>query len=168
MIIGQSLFATGLMIKSYPVALLGRAIFGLGGENLNVNINYFIMSWFSGKDIAMAMGISFTFARLASVLNDVLSPVIVVYSSSISLALWIGAMVCFGSFISAIILNQIDKGKTDSFKNNQIHQKLRLSDLNDLSVCYWIVCFNLGCMYISIFFLTTLLVPTFKKDLAIV
>ena len=120
-IIGQSLFATGVMIQSYPVALLGRAVFGLGGENLNVTINYFIMSWFSGKDIAMAMGISFTFARLASVLNDVLSPVIVVYSSSLSLALWIGVLVGVGSFISAIILNHVDKGKTESFKNNQIY-----------------------------------------------
>ena len=33
-LIGQGVFAFGVMIKSYPIALLGRGIFGLGGESL--------------------------------------------------------------------------------------------------------------------------------------
>lgn len=34
---GQLLFACGIQFKSYPVCLLGRFIFGLGGENLTVS-----------------------------------------------------------------------------------------------------------------------------------
>ena len=35
--IGQAVFAIGASIKSYPIALLGRSIYGVGGESLNVS-----------------------------------------------------------------------------------------------------------------------------------
>ena len=85
--IGQGIFAFGVTIESYPICLLGRGVFGLGGESLNVSENYSIMSWFAGKELSMAMGASISVARLGSVLNDNIEPTIVTTSGSLALGL---------------------------------------------------------------------------------
>ena len=86
-LIGQGVFAFGVMIKSYPIALLGRGSFGLGGESLNVSQNYSIMGWFTGKELSMSLGVSVSVARLGSVLNDNIEPFIVSSTGSLSLGL---------------------------------------------------------------------------------
>ena len=74
---GQCLFASSVAMpegQGYSRALLGRTVFGLGGENLAVVQSTILAHWFQGKEMALALGTAITFARVGSVLNDWVSP----------------------------------------------------------------------------------------------
>ena len=52
------MFAFGAYLKSWPVMLLGRVIFGLGGENITVAQSALLADWFAGGELALAFGIN--------------------------------------------------------------------------------------------------------------
>jgi MFS family permease len=51
----------------YWVFLMGRVIFGLGGESMSVAQSAFVSIWFKGKELAFAFGVNISIARLGSV-----------------------------------------------------------------------------------------------------
>jgi MFS family permease len=73
-LLGQLLFSLGCSTHSVPLMLLGRIIFGLGGESLNTTQYAIIVEWFAVNQIAFALGVCLSFARFGNVLNDVISP----------------------------------------------------------------------------------------------
>ena len=73
---GQTIFALGLTLKSWPVMLVGRAVFGCGGESLSVANSAILASWFKGKELAFAFGLNLSIARIGSVINNIASPAI--------------------------------------------------------------------------------------------
>lgn len=54
--------------------LIGRIIFGLGGEIININQNCIIIKWFKKNELSFPLGLAITANRLGSVLNDIASP----------------------------------------------------------------------------------------------
>lgn len=80
-LIGQLIFSIGCSIKNIPLMLFGRIIFGLGGESLNTTQYAIIVEWFAANQVAFALGICLSVARIGNVLNDVISPrIATVYS----------------------------------------------------------------------------------------
>jgi MFS family permease len=75
--IGQFICAFGCQYSSIKTMLFGRVIFGLGGECLNICQNAIIVKWFAKSQLALPMGLTISFSRLGSVLNDILSPRII-------------------------------------------------------------------------------------------
>jgi nitrate/nitrite transporter NarK len=73
-LLGQMVFAIGCSTQSIPTMLLGRIIFGLGGESLNTVQYAMILQWFAMNEIGFAMGLCLSLARLGNVMNDVISP----------------------------------------------------------------------------------------------
>ncbi|EQC31215.1 hypothetical protein SDRG_11138 [Saprolegnia diclina VS20] len=106
--LGQIVFAFGCSISQFNVMLLGRILFGLGGESLGVAQSTLVASWFKNKELALALGINLSIARLGSVFNNELSPVIA-SEYNVSSALWMGVVMCGVSLIAALILIPIDK-----------------------------------------------------------
>ncbi len=53
---GQLIYTLGLSSQSFYLCLMGRGVFGLGGESLNVAALAMIAMWFKGKELAFAMG----------------------------------------------------------------------------------------------------------------
>eukprot|EP00591_Stephanopyxis_turris_P003617 CAMPEP_0195521622 /NCGR_PEP_ID=MMETSP0794_2-20130614/19064_1 /TAXON_ID=515487 /ORGANISM="Stephanopyxis turris, Strain CCMP 815" /LENGTH=617 /DNA_ID=CAMNT_0040651221 /DNA_START=15 /DNA_END=1868 /DNA_ORIENTATION=+ len=91
--IGQLIVAIGVGEKRWGVMILGRAVFGLGGENLVVVISAMLSKWFEGKEMAFAMGISLAISRLGSVFNNLVSPAVANGSNaSTVLAFYIGVI----------------------------------------------------------------------------
>ena len=109
--IGQAIFLLGMSIQSYSVSLIGRLIFGLGGENLNVSQFNVILGWFSNYELSMALSLTVTVNRLSTALNDNITPGIVSYTN-LPFGVLIGTVFCMISVICAIILNSLDKKKT--------------------------------------------------------
>eukprot|EP00005_Dracoamoeba_jomungandri_P008997 CAMPEP_0174263070 /NCGR_PEP_ID=MMETSP0439-20130205/17053_1 /TAXON_ID=0 /ORGANISM="Stereomyxa ramosa, Strain Chinc5" /LENGTH=533 /DNA_ID=CAMNT_0015348203 /DNA_START=130 /DNA_END=1731 /DNA_ORIENTATION=- len=108
-LLGEVLFAIGIQVKQYYVCLVGRLIFGLGGENLTVAQNTYTAKWFGGedgRDLALAFGLVLSFARIGSSVNFVVTP----YLSAVGvpLAVWFGAGTCFLSFCCCLVLGIID------------------------------------------------------------
>ena len=54
-LLGQTVTAFGCGIDSLHIMLLGRAIFGLGGESISVAQSAMITQWFAEKELAMAL-----------------------------------------------------------------------------------------------------------------
>ncbi len=72
--LGQMIFAIGCQTSSMNTMLIGRIIFGIGGESLNICQNAMIVKWFYKSQIALPLGLTISVSRLGSVLNDVVSP----------------------------------------------------------------------------------------------
>ena len=78
-LLGQFIFSLGCQQYSMPVMLIGRVIFGLGGECINICQNAMIIKWFFKSEIALPLGLTISVSRLGSVLNDVASPMMIVH-----------------------------------------------------------------------------------------
>ena len=105
---GQVLFALGLSMKSWPVMLIGRVVYGFGGESLGVANSAVLAEWFKGKELAFAFGLNLSVARLGSVANNMISPALA-SSSTVVFALWFGVFLCGASVGCVFIFSPIDK-----------------------------------------------------------
>ncbi|GMH95609.1 hypothetical protein TrST_g6790 [Triparma strigata] len=119
---GQIVFAFGASVESWPFMLMGRVIFGLGGENLTVAQSAVLAQWFVGKELALAFGINLSISRLGSVINNYVSPAVaddLAFSdfNGVSMALWVGALICGGSLFTAFMIVPIDKAATKRLKD---------------------------------------------------
>jgi nitrate/nitrite transporter NarK len=125
--IGQFIFVIGITKKDVFWTLFGRVIFGLGGETINTTQSTILIAWFPLNQVTFAFGISLSFFRLCSSLNDYLSPKIAT-NTDLTTALWIGFTMCCFSFIVTLFLmyiewreNLINKMTeiTNSYENNE-------------------------------------------------
>lgn len=72
--IGQMIFMFGGYANSYNEMIAGRVVFGLGGESMQVAQSSIISQWFKGKEMAFALGLNLSVARLGSVINGIIVP----------------------------------------------------------------------------------------------
>jgi len=106
-LLGQLITALGITVHSMGLMLLGRLIFGLGGECLVVGQSAFISAWFHSREVAFALGFTLSVSRFGSVLNDWGSPFIAEKANVVT-AFWFGALLCLASTITAFLLACID------------------------------------------------------------
>lgn len=152
--IGQAIFAIGLLVKSYPVMIVGRIFFGFGGESLSVAQTTLVALWFQDKELALALGINLSISRLGSVINDNVSPAM--YDvSGLSAAGFFGLGVCVLSMLCILALIYFDRATMAQLQLNQTQQlgeapesdpPIRLSDIRHFSLLYWLV--TLSCVVI--------------------
>lgn len=121
--VGQAVFAFGLSIKSWPIMLAGRVIYGFGGESLSVANAAVLSVWFKGKELAFAFGLNLSIARLGSVINNLVSPQLA-NGVGIQFAFWFGVFLCAGSMASVIGVSIIDKAMDAKLILNAPHQAL--------------------------------------------
>ena len=55
--LGQAVLALGGYQNSYAVMMMGRFIFGLGGDSMAVAEYAIVCSWFVGKELSFAVGV---------------------------------------------------------------------------------------------------------------
>lgn len=77
-------------------ASLGFAIFAVGTETCGITVSKVITKWFTGRALALAMGIQVAVARLGTALALVLSPIIVRHFSMSSPLLFSALLLCIG------------------------------------------------------------------------
>eukprot|EP00565_Helicotheca_tamesis_P002112 CAMPEP_0185732246 /NCGR_PEP_ID=MMETSP1171-20130828/15500_1 /TAXON_ID=374046 /ORGANISM="Helicotheca tamensis, Strain CCMP826" /LENGTH=527 /DNA_ID=CAMNT_0028401689 /DNA_START=219 /DNA_END=1802 /DNA_ORIENTATION=+ len=109
--LGQLLFAIGTSVKSWAIMLIGRFVYGLGGESICVAQSALLSQWFEGREIALSFGVALSVSRLGSVFNNMISPAIA-NSGSTPLALWIGVIVNTITVFLAFIIAGVDKKAT--------------------------------------------------------
>jgi len=76
LIVGQVIFTMGCYFESMFAMLLGRIIFGFGGESLGVTQNTMLIKWFYNNELSLPLGLALSIGRMGNVINDVLSPYI--------------------------------------------------------------------------------------------
>ena len=55
--IGIGIVYAGIVANSYPVVVMGRTVYGLGGESVFVGIDILVTKWFQGNEIGFAYGL---------------------------------------------------------------------------------------------------------------
>ncbi|KAI9349212.1 major facilitator superfamily domain-containing protein [Obelidium mucronatum] len=101
--LGQIVFSLGIHLKSIGIALVGRFLFGVGGESLVVVQGCLMAATFEGDELAFALGLNLCVSRLGSVVNAILSPILDKYFG-VEAAILGGTTACIISFISSLIL----------------------------------------------------------------
>lgn len=152
---GQAIFAFGVSIESYPIALLGRGIFGCGGESQNVAQSAIVSNWFTGKELSMALGMNVSISRLGSVLNDFLEPQLYDATGTVILGLWVGFGLCLMSLVLGIFLGAIDKKRDQKLGIKEKRklpdsEKMKLADLKTFGFSLWMICVNCFVVYICV------------------
>ncbi len=74
-LLGQVIFAYGCDITSMEVMLIGRGVYGLGGEGLGLCASGLIVKWFYLSEIGLPLGLMVSISKIGSVLNSILSPI---------------------------------------------------------------------------------------------
>ena len=95
---------------SAAVACLGFAIFGVGCEITGITISKTITKWFTGHEMALAMGVQVALARLgtAAALSANL-PMAKATSLGIQLPVIVGAALLIAGFLGFLVYNVMDR-----------------------------------------------------------
>lgn len=93
---------------SYDEMLAGRVVFGMGGESMQVAQSSIISLWFKGKELAFALGLNLSIARLGSVINGFIVPSIY-DQSGLGMALGVGFLICLFSLACAFGMAILDR-----------------------------------------------------------
>jgi MFS family permease len=104
---GQALFMVGGYQSSYGMMLAGRVVFGFGGECMSVAQSAIVSIWFKGKELAFALGLNLSVARLGSVVNAAIVPS-VYDTSGLGAALAVGFALCVLGLLCSFGIAYID------------------------------------------------------------
>lgn len=137
-VLGHILFAIGVGESSWSLMILGRIVFGIGGESIQVAQNCLLFRWFKGAEVAFALGLNLSVARAGSVLNDVLSPWAAQHGSVTS-AVWLGAGLCALSCAANLACAAIDKREGAKHKLPEAgEEQVNVMDIFRMSRSFWL------------------------------
>ena len=107
-LVGQLIMTVAVTLRWYWLLLVGRFVFGIGGESLNVCQSTIVSRWFAGHELAMAFGFSLTVSRIGSILSFNTLPYVhgVV---GLSGAFAVGALICTLSIAAASVFVCLDR-----------------------------------------------------------
>lgn len=91
------------------LAGLGFAIFGVGAEIAGITVSKVIVKWFSGKEVALAMGVQVAFSRIGTAIALGVSLPIARYYGGVSTAVALGAASLCIAIIAIIVYNFMDR-----------------------------------------------------------
>ncbi len=136
----------GDMKTQVLLSSLGFAIFGVGTEAIGITISKAVVRWFKGKEMALAMGMQMSIARLGTMLALVISLPLAknfTVTAPILFAL-IVMLVGVGSFITFSILDiKLDKSEGTQEQEISEDDEFKISDIK-------LIISNLGFWYIAI------------------
>lgn len=169
---------------SLIVAYIGCMLFGLGSEIAGVAVTRSIAKWFKGGNVALAMGLQLSIARLGTAAALVLSPVIVAQKSAgeiyllsdtnkpalVGLILLLAGGVLWSVFVAMDARFDKDRGVLDR-KETAEEDKFRFSDIwkvlsNPRFLMIALLCVFFYCCVIRFKkFGTSILIPLFGMEL---
>ncbi|XP_032529860.1 major facilitator superfamily domain-containing protein 1-like [Danaus plexippus] len=159
--IGAVVFAFGVYINQFWLMILGRFIFGIGGESLQVAVNNYVVLWFNGKELNMVFGLQLSFSRFGSTVNFwVMEPIykwVATYYAGyekLGVTLFIASLTCLGSLICGLILGWMDHRAEKMLNRQEAQAKdepFRLIDIFNFKPVYWLVCVICVAYYLAIF-----------------
>ena len=88
--------------------MIGRFIFGLGGENMTAGQGAVTSVWFKGKELNMAFGLQMSIARLGATMNGPVENW-AAEEESVGYGLMLGLKVCIFSLFALAGLVIVDK-----------------------------------------------------------
>ncbi|KAL0894850.1 hypothetical protein ABMA27_013365 [Loxostege sticticalis] len=159
--IGAVVFAVGAYINAFWLMILGRFIFGIGGESLQVAVNNYVVLWFKGKELNMVFGLQLSFSRFGSTVNFwVMEPVYHWVGNyfggyeRLGAALFLASLTCLFSLICGLLLGWMDY-RAEKILNRQEEaankEPFHLKDVLHFKSIFWMVSVICVAYYLAIF-----------------
>lgn len=169
---------------SLTVAYAGCMVFGLGSEIAGVAVTRSIAKWFKGRNVALAMGLQLSIARLGTATAFILSPVLVaekpageIYTLAetarpalAGLGMLLAGGILWGIFVAMDSRFDKDAGIVNSRGKIKEEDKFRFSDIwkvltNSRFLMIAFLCVFFYCCIISFKkFGTSIVIPRFGMD----
>jgi MFS family permease len=153
-----ALCALGVLLTaagpSFHIMLLGRFIFGLGGESLLITKTKILSKWFKGKELALGFALALSVARLGTIAAHNSSARIQALSDSWRLSIWISAIIMFISFALFLVYSGIDRASKEYFERRGIGEQTETFIFRDVfrfKRSYWFVSILSMTFYSAIF-----------------
>ena len=146
-----------------PVLYAGRVIFGIGSETMIVAQSAITARWFSGKELAMAFGITLTIARLGTLFSFNTEELLAARLGWRN-ALWVAAALCVFSLLCNWIYTLMDRHAEPILKLPEAGSgdKIQWSDLRKFRPAYWYAVGICVTFYSAIFPFTALATEFFN------
>lgn len=144
------------MPASAKMSAIGFMFFGCGVEMAGITVSRGIVKWFQGKEMAMAMGIEMSLARVGVAATFLLSPLMCRLGGSVSVSRSVGFVVLLLiiGLISFIVYSFMDKKLENQIGNNEEKDDpFKISDLKYIfsSKVFWVVAILCVLYYSAIF-----------------
>lgn len=175
---------------SLTLAYVGCMLFGLGSEIAGVAVTRSIAKWFKGKEMALAMGLQLSIARLGTAMAFLVSPILVMarntdargiiypFVETNKPALFGVALLMIGVILWSVFItldSRLDRqtGESDKRENVSEEDKFKFSDIfkiltNKHYILISLLCVFFYCCIISFKkFATSILIPRFDIDIDI-
>jgi len=137
LVLGQYVFYKGADIRNYEVTLLGRFIYGLGGESVTVATSMLEATWFMGRELSFAVSMDYGVSNFAEFSNDLLEPVIYDYKGTVAHVLWAGFLLSVFSFIMSVFVYILDGKRLAMEKESNRPQTGENFDMRDIFRFHW-------------------------------
>lgn len=155
------------------VASLGYALFAVGTENCGVTVSKVIVKWFTGYEVAMAMGVQVAVARLGQALALIVSPVLARNFSMSTPLLFSFVLLIIGLLAYMYFCTmdaKLDKQEVNAVADSSDEEAFKVSDLK-LIVCnkgFWLIALLCLCFYSAVFpflkYATSLMINKYGVD----
>ena len=144
-IVGQGVFAISFQLQTYALAFIGRVIYAIGDSNLSVAANSFLSKYFSGKEIAFALGVKSCLPRLGGIAINTLQPIFYNYFQNLHSVFYI----TFGiaSLAILIVVMLMHYNNEESIQEESTH----LRDVAKFPLIFWLLVICCGFQYVCIF-----------------
>ncbi|MBR5689391.1 MAG: MFS transporter, partial [Prevotella sp.] len=130
------------------VSALGFGLFGVGCDITGITVSKVITRWFTGHELASAMGLQVAMARLGTASAISLSPVIA-KTYGISASLLVGALLLGAGFLMFIVYTLMDKSVKSEGEKKDFSLTKNLSRLAT-NKGYWLIALLCVLFYTSI------------------
>lgn len=153
--IGHSIFSLGITLQSYTIAVIGRVISGIGGENIIVAQSALISKWFKGKEMSLALGIDISLDRGVTVCNYFLEPGLYNATGDLNIGVWFGVIIGLISLGCAVVVIYCDRARDKrisdaaSDKDDEEHN-VQLSDIFSFRLNFWFIVLNCFAVFLCI------------------
>ena len=151
---------------------LGFAIFGVGCEIAGITVSKVIVKWFTGKELALAMGLQVALARIGTALALAASLPLAKAMGGVSASVGLGAAcLCIG-VIAYLVYNVMDKKEdaASAAESEESEEGFKFADLKILFLNpgFWCITFLCLMFYAGVFpflkFATKLMVFKYGVD----
>jgi MFS family permease len=142
---------------SLPAMYVGRIVFGMGSESMIVAQSALVARWFTGKELALAFGITLTVSRLGT-LFSFNTEELLAHRMGFRGALWVAAALCVLSLAANWIYTLMDRHAEPvlNLPKPGAGDQIRWKDIGKFTSSYWFAVGICVAFYSAIFPFTAL------------
>jgi nitrate/nitrite transporter NarK len=155
-LLGNSMMFLGSEYKMQVVwAVVGFGIFGVGAEVAGITVSKSIVKWFKGKELALAMGMQLSLARLGSAAALAFSPMIATRYSNVSAPVLFGLVLLVLGTLAFAVYSIYDKKLDTQIKADELEpeESFNVKDLKAVlnNKGFWLIAILCVVFYSAVF-----------------